>query len=260
MPIITLTTDWGIKDHYIGAVKGNILSQIPDARIVDISHSIDKHDLMQTSFIMKNTYKNFPDGTIHIIGVNSIASMKTPHSLVFADGHFFIGADNGIFSLILTEKPDKIIELDVIQESDYFTFSTRDVFIKTAAHIASGKNIEELGDVKPDLVQKLTFAPIFDDNAIIGKVIYIDSYENAITNITKKNLRDAGKIKKLKINFGPSSYEINSISDSYNDVPEGEMVAVFGTSEHMEIAINQGKASSLLGLGIDSNIRLEYSL
>ena len=142
-----------MKDHYLAAVKGSIHKLIPDAEIVDISHNIPSFDLNQTSFIIRNSYKYFPEGSIHIIGVKSDASISTPHTAVLYDGHYFIGADNGVFSLIFDHDPDKIVELDIIQDSDSFTFSTRDVFVIAAAHIASGKPFEELGIVKESLVR-----------------------------------------------------------------------------------------------------------
>ena len=155
MAIITLTTDWGTKDHYIGAVKGTILRQMPEATIVDITHAIPAFDLNQAAFIIRNFYKNFPAGSIHILAVNTEASIRHPHTLVKYEEHWFIGADNGIFSLIFDNKPELIIDLDVIQDSDYFTFSTRDVFAKVACHIASGKPAGELGVSYRHMAQSL---------------------------------------------------------------------------------------------------------
>ena len=157
MPIITLTSDWGVKDHYIGAVKGAILSRIPDVTIVDISHSIPAFNIEHAAFVLKNCFRNYPEGTVHIIGVNTEESDKNPHVIVKADGHFFIGADTGIFSMILDKKPDMIIEMDIIQDSGFFTFSSRDRFAKAAAHLAMGKNIEELGDIKDSVNEKILF-------------------------------------------------------------------------------------------------------
>jgi S-adenosylmethionine hydrolase len=257
MAIITLTSDWGLRDHYIGAVKGALLSQIPGAVVVDITHSIPVFDLNQAAFIVRNFYRNYPEGTIHILAVNTEASIETPHTLVVHDGHFFIGADNGLFSLIFDETPSKIIELEVMQDSDFFTFSTRDVFVKVAVHIAEGKPVEELGHPKKELLKKMSFSPVLDDDLIKGKVIYIDNYENAFTNITKPLFRSMTRGKKFAILFRSASYRITEISQSYKDVVEGEMLALFSTTGHLEIAINQGKASSLLGLKIDQSVVVE---
>ncbi len=257
MAIITLTSDWGTKDHYLGAVKGAILSLLPDANIVDITHSIPAFDLNQAAFIIRNFYKNFPKGTIHILSVNTDASIETPHTLVIHDGHYFIGADNGLFSLIFDEEPGQVIELDVMQDSDYFTFSTRDVFVKVACHIALGKPISELGRPKKSLLKKMSFVPVIDGNLIKGKVIYIDNYENVFVNIDENLFRSMTKGKKFAILFRSASYRITEISRSYKDVVEGEMLALFSTTGQLEIAINQGKASSLLGLKIDQPVMVE---
>jgi len=257
MAIITLTSDWGLKDHYMGAVKGAILRQFPDACIVDISHSIPPFDMNQAAFIIRNFYRNFPEETIHIIAINTEAAIETPHTIVKYNGHYFIGADNGIFSLIFDSKPDRIIELDMIQDSDYFTFSARDVFVKVACHIASGKSIEELGHVRDKLTQKMAFQPVIQGDLIKGKVIYIDNYENVFTNITEKLFKTAVKGRKFILTFRSPTYRITSISQSYQDVNEGEMLALFSTSGHLEIAINKGKASSLLGLKTDTPVTIE---
>ena len=258
MAIISITSDWGIKDHYLAAVKGSIHTHIPNAEIIDVSHNIPSFDLNQTSFIIRNSYKYFPKGSIHIIGVKSDASIKTPHTAVLYDGHYFIGADNGIFSLIFDHDPEKIVEIDIIQDSDSFTFSTRDVFVMAAAHIAKGEPIENLGILKESLMQKMSFAPVLEKNTIKGKVIYVDTYENLITNITEATFRQQLGKKAFSIVFRTPGYIISKISKSYDDVPEGEMLALFGSGGHLEIAINLGKASSLLGVHIDDIVRIEF--
>jgi S-adenosyl-L-methionine hydrolase (adenosine-forming) len=255
--IITLTSDWGLKDHYLAAVKGAIYTLLPEACIVDISHQIPSFDLNQAAFIIRNLYKKFPQGTIHILGINTEASIESPHTVVFHDGHYFIGSDNGIFSLIFDEIPAEIIELDIIQDSDYFTFPTRDVFVKVACHLAKGNPLSELGRPKKTILSKISFKPVLDGNLIKGKVIYVDSYENVFTNITESLFKSLTRGKKFMIQFRSASYRINEISRSYKDVVEGEMLALFSSSGHLEIAINQGKASSLLGLKIDQPVLIE---
>ena len=260
MPVITLISDWGHKDPYLANVKGNLLSQLPDIRIVDISHDIAPFDLNQASFIIRNSFRSFPKNTIHILGINTEASIHTPHTIVMAEGHYFIGADNGIFPLILDNPPDKIVELEIFQETDYFTFSTRDVFIKAAVHIASGKPIEELGPEKKTVNERISFKPVIEGNVIRGKVIYIDIYENLITNITEPLFKFTGKGNTYTISFRNPGYLIQNITKSYNDVPEGEMLAIFGSSGYLEIAMNKGKASSLLGMDIDDAVRIEFNV
>ncbi|MEI6885145.1 MAG: SAM-dependent chlorinase/fluorinase [Bacteroidota bacterium] len=257
MAVITLTSDWGTKDHYVGAVKGTILRQLPSAVIVDITHDIPAFDLNQAAFIIRNFYKNFPEGSIHILAVNTEASIRHPHTLIKYEGHWFIGADNGVFSLIFDDKPELIIDLDVIQDSDYFTFPTRDVFAKVACHIAEGKPAEELGHVKKEFLQKMAFRPVIQGDLIKGQVIYVDNYENAFTNITESLFNSATKGRKFAITFRSAKYRITHISKSYQDVPEGEMLALFSSSGHLEIAMNKGNAASLLGLNLDQAVNVE---
>lgn len=257
MPVITLTSDWGKKDHYCGAVKGAILCLLPDAVIIDVSHEIPPFDLNQAAFIIRNFYTSFPEGSVHIIGVNTEASIESPHTVVFHKGHYFIGADNGIFSLIFDELPEQIIELDIIQDSDYFTFSTRDVFVKAACHIVAGKPVKELGHKKDKVLTKMAFKPVISAGQIKGKVIYVDRSGNAFANITEHLFKTTIKNRKFAITFRSPSYRITRISKSYQDVHEGEMLALFSTSGYLEIAINRGDASSLLGLRLDTSVLIE---
>ena len=256
MPVITLTSDWGTKDHYLASVKGAILKQIPEGRIIDISHHIPPHDLTQAAFVLKNCYRDFPEGSIHIIGVSSEESDQHPHTAVFTQGQYFIGSDNGIFSLIFDEMPEKIVEIGLMQDSEFFTFSSRDRFVKAAAMLAGGEDIEKLGHVRDTLVEKILFAPVIEPNVIKGMVIYIDNYRNAITNISWEKFKEIGKTRKFTISF--RGEEIHNLCDSYSDVPVGEILALFGCNGHLEIAMNHAKASNLLGLHHSDPVRVEF--
>jgi hypothetical protein len=257
MAIITLTSDWGLKDHYCGAVKGAILSKMPEATIIDISHTIPSFEIEQAAFVIRNAYKNFPGGTIHIIGINTEESEKNPHTVVEFNKQFFIGTDNGIFSLIFDKKPDKIVELGIPQDSDFFTFSSRDRFISAAVHLAQEKKIEELGSLKEKFIEKILLKAVVDNNIIKGHVIYIDSYENIITNIKKPLFIEISNGRKFNIFF--RTHEISKMSSSYTDVPVGEILALFNSIRHLEIAINQGNAAGLLGLDYKDMIRIEFN-
>jgi len=256
MPVITLTSDWGTKDHYLASVKGAILKQIPEARIIDISHHIPPHNLTQAAFIIRNCYHDFPEGTIHIIGISTEESEATPHTIVVAAGQYFIGADNGIFSLIFDDPPEKIIEIGLMQDSEFFTFSSRDRFVKTAAEICKGEDVSTLGHLREGLVDKILFAPVVEQDVIKGMVIYVDNYKNVITNITSKKFKEVGRNRKFTIAF--RGEEIHHVSESYSDVPVGELLALFNCNGQMEIAMNSGKAGSLLGLHPDTPIRVEF--
>ncbi len=251
MPIITLLSDWGLADHYVASVKGAILSRIPDAVIVDISHNIRLFDIKHASFVMRNAWHNFPEGTIHIIGVDSIESDKHPHVIVKSEGHYFIGADTGLLSIILNEKPEKIIAISVNQDSGYFTFPSRDRFIKVAALLAKGTSMDELGEPLTSLTLKTLLQPDFDGKTIYGKVMHIDNYENVFVNITDRFVNEC---------MGKNTYRIVCKKEviprvkAYDDLREGSNCALYASNGYLQIAVNRGKAASLLGLSIDSEV------
>ncbi|OYT17730.1 MAG: hypothetical protein B7C24_00995 [Bacteroidetes bacterium 4572_77] len=257
MAIITLTTDWGIKDHYLASVKGAILQQIPEATIIDISHEIAPFNLSQASYILQSAYPNFPKGSIHLIGINSEASVEYPHIIIKHKDQFFIGADNGLFSLLFKETPKEIYELDILQSSNRFTFSTKDVFVNAAKHIAQGKAIEEIGEPLNNLTNRVPFQPVVEENIIKGKVIYIDRHENIVTNISEQLFYEIIKKKRFKIYLRAGKYIIDTIYTSYSDVGEGDLLALFDSNNYLEIAQSYGRAAGLLGLSLDDVVRIE---
>jgi S-adenosylmethionine hydrolase len=256
MQIVTLCSDWGLKDPYLAAVKGKILSQVPDAFIVDISHDIPPFNSIQAAFILKNCYKDFPSGTIHVVAVNTEESTKTPHTIVEVDGQYIVGSDNGVFSMILDKAPDKIIEMDIPQDSGYFTFSAYNRFVSAVTEIAKGTPLEKLGDAKNSLNQKIPFQPVTDGSVLKGMVIYVDNFENAITNISEKQFLEFGQNRKFEISLRGD--RLTKIDTAYSDVSIGDIVALFGTHGFLEIAVNMGNASSLLGLYLDEIVRVEF--
>ena len=227
MRIITLTTDLGLKDHYLALVKAEIYKQLEEINIVDISHQISKFDIQEAAYIFKNCYKNFPNKTIHIIGVNEEITNEHQHIAIEIDNQYIIGPDNGIFSLIFNEmKPDKIVRLNISQESNDFTFAIKDVFVKAACHIARNGTL--------------------------------DSYGNATTNIDKATFKKIGLNRDFAILYGRENERLVKISQKYKDVPEGERLAIFSSNNLLEICINQGKANEVLGLNQFDIIRVEF--
>jgi S-adenosyl-L-methionine hydrolase (adenosine-forming) len=255
MPIITLTSDWGQRDYFLGAVKGKILNLLPSATIIDISHGISPFNLKQASFIIRNSYPHFPKGTVHILSILTEKSEKTPHLAVKYDGQYFIGADNGIFSLIFEHNPEEIISIST-NDKDGIEIPARDRFVESAVHLASGQPIEELGEPVSQWREQMHFLPVVSGDVIRGVVIYINQYENCVTNITRELFDKTNKGRKFVVEFRGET--LKKISASYQDVPIGEIVALFGSTGHLEIAINQGNASSLLGLDINDPVRVEF--
>ena len=256
MAIITLTSDWGQSDYYVAAVKGAILSALPDATIVDITHNIEPWDIASAAFIIRNCYQNFPEGTIHIIGVETEESSDKPHIALKANGHYFIGTDNDIFSLILGDTPYEAVTIEVIQDSDYFTFTTRDRFVKVAAMIANGLPFNEIGSAYPEIRRCITFQPTIDSSSIHGIITFVDSYENVVTNITKELFEKIRNGRAFEIRVG--KYLIDKVCRSYTEVAMPDIVALFGSHGFLEIALNHGKAASLLGLSRDSSVDIIF--
>jgi S-adenosyl-L-methionine hydrolase (adenosine-forming) len=258
MNIITLISDWGLNSHYQASVKGSILRQIPNVQIIDITHTLRPFDIMNCSFILRNAYPDFPQGSIHIIGVNTEAGTQSPHLVVKYNEMYFIGADNGVFSLLFEDKPIEAIELDIMQDSDYFTFSSRDVFVKAASLITQGIPMSQLGSSYTTLNRMYAFKPIITANKIEGKVIFIDDYENVFVNIDQETFKKFGQGRSYTINFRVSGYSIRTLHSSYSDVAEGERLALFGSTGYLEIAMNKGKAASLLGLGLTDTVSVVF--
>ena len=258
MSIITLTTDLGLKDYYVAGIKGHILSQLPDANIVDISHEIPVFNISVAAFCLKNCYHDFPKGSIHIIGVSPEANEFTRHVVIKHQNHYFIGADNGMFSLLFDEIPKVIFDLNIISNEEKRTFPTKDIFVPAACHIGRGGTLELIGTKIEGLTERTNFQPVIEDDVIRGMAMYIDSYGNVTTNITKSLIKLVGKNRDFSIVFRRSDYNIHELKFNYSEVPEGEKLALFSTNNHLEIAINKGNASKLFGIKLSDTIRIEF--
>ena len=258
MAIITLTSDWGTKDYYAAAVKGTILSMLPTANIVDVTHEIEPFNVSQAGFTLKNCYRCFPPGTIHIIAVDTIESEKCPHVVVKAEGQYFISTDNGIFSHILDGKFDEAVIMKVEQDNDSFNFATRDRFAKVAVMLANGEPLSNIGEPCLKLNPGGTFCAVARDNTIEGVVMHIDSYDNLITNISKELFMQECRGRDFIIQVKGNLYTIDEISDSYLDVDLVDLVAIFGTHGYLELAFNKAKLASLCGIELKSTIKVIF--
>lgn len=257
MAIITLTTDLGSKDFYQAALKGSILSILPTANIVDITHDVPSYNISYAAFVLKNAYTYFPKNTVHLIGIDSVFNEKTKYMALRYKDHFFVGADNGIFSLLLDGKPDELVELNIMQDLKFLHFPLVDIFVKAAIHLAKGGKLKDIGIPTEDIEQRMLLHPVIERDIIRGSVIYIDTFCNVITNITKDLFTKIQRNRDFTLYFRKSE-TITQLSWHYNEVPEGEKLCLFGISNHLEIAINKGKASGLLGLHLSDIVRVEF--
>ncbi|MCB9447835.1 MAG: SAM-dependent chlorinase/fluorinase [Flavobacteriales bacterium] len=259
MRIITLTSDWGNRDYYAASVKGTIYKQYSEVNVVDITHNIDPFDILQAAFVLKNAYSQFPPGTIHMVAVHSHPGADVPHLALEYEGHYFIGTDNGIFSLILEQPATKVVELTISQDSDLMTFPAKELFVKAACHIARGGTLEMLGRPYTQMVQRTFLQPVTETNLIKGSVLYVDVYGNVITNIKRQDFKQVGKSRNFNMSFRRPGYDIQVIHKAYDEVPDGEKLALFGASGYLEIAINKGHAANLLGLRVGEIVRIDFA-
>jgi S-adenosylmethionine hydrolase len=256
MPLITFTSDFGLKDHFVGTVKGSIYTELPEANIVDISHLIPPCDILQGAYIFSNAWVHFPKGTIHIVAVNAVSTVEHPHIGILFDGHYFIGNDNGLFSLIFPSKPELIVEFNLRQDTNSLTFPTRDIFVKAACHIARGGTLEILGKRRESLTERSRLHQPPGDLSIRGNIIYIDSVGNLVTDITLSIFRETGKGRNFTIEI--AGYNIDRIVGKYADVADGEMLAFFNSTGYLEIAQNKGSAVKALKKTMNESIRIEF--
>jgi S-adenosylmethionine hydrolase len=248
--IITLLTDFGLIDPYIAMMKGVILSINIDARIVDITHSINTGSIFQAAHILAETFKYFPAGSIHVAVIDpGVGSNRKPIALE-TENHFFIGPDNGIFSLIIDRHtPSRIIE---ITEEKFFlphvtkTFHGREVFAPVAAHVSMGTELDHLGPALNNPI-KINFPePYQKDGILYGRIIRTDNFGNLITNITNKDFDDFMKKSRPEIHIG--GIKLKELNATYSDVKKGELLALINSSGLLEIALNLGRASDYPGM------------
>jgi S-adenosylmethionine hydrolase len=274
MSIITLTTDYGLKDHFVGALKGKILSEYFEASIIDISHDIDPFNTVEASYIIGASYTSFPKGTVHLIGVDIESNKENQHIVMQWNDHYFIAADNGILSM-LSQKivPQKIVAIN-IHDRLHSEATDLDVFVKVACHIAKGglMNVigKEINSIKQ--VTDLQALVAIDGNSLKGHVIYIDHFGNVVTNITKKYFIEMAKgrpyeivLKTKNIKTILPNYSAIASSDKYPiKYYEGEKLAIFNETGFLEIAIFRsnpskvGSANSLLGLNYRDIITIKF--
>lgn len=275
MAIITLTTDFGLKDHFVGVLKGAIYSQLPAATIVDISHGIAPFNIQECAYVLKNSYHNFPKGTIHIVGVDSEATEENHHIAVLADGHYFVSANTGVIGLITAEMtPEEVVQIQ-LPNTVKTSFPVLNVFTPVACHIAKGGSLAEIGTPYDTLKLLREFQPVIsdDDKRIVGSVIYIDNYGNVVTNIQKSLFEYyadgcafelQARNQTLKKIYSCYSDFIDFSLEKNKRKGDGDLLALFNAAGYLELAIYKsnlntvGGAATLLGLDYRDSISIQF--
>lgn len=255
MPVITLLTDLGNKDFYVPLVKGQILSALPNANITDISHEVHPFNIAEAAFILKGCYKAFPTGTVHIIAIDSEQEKEPACILVRAEDQYFITHDSGFISLVLEEEAiEEVINLPF--DAADLVFPSSKIFVPAAVAILEGKKLQTLG-TPGNFVRKANLRPVIEESIIRATVVYIDNFGNAVTNFHISDFERYRGSRPYRIYISRQEY-FDKISRHYGEVPEGEKVCLFASNGFLEIAINKGNGSGLLGIKIGKTVLIEF--
>lgn len=252
--IVTFITDLGTRDYYVGMIKGAILSHHRNVNLIDITHDVKSFDIVQASFILKNTYPSYPKGTIHILSVNNYYSKKRRFIAFEHYGHYFVGPDNGVFSLVFGEALPSVY---LLEENQEMAFSIKEVFANAVHHIASRQPLATIGKPLSRIVQRITLQPVITRYQIMGSVIHIDKYGNCVVNVSQALFEKTKEERRFAVFFKRNN-PIIKLSKNYYDVPVGEPLCLFNSAGYLEIAINMGTASSLLNLNIDDMVQIDF--
>lgn len=250
--IITLLTDFGTRDPYVGVMKGVIFTLCPEVQIVDLTHEIPPQDVRTAAWHISTSYGYFPAGTIHLAVVDPGVGTSRRPILVICHGHFFVGPDNGLFSAVYqSERPFQVYALN---QERYFlkkisaTFQARDIFAPVAGHLACGTPPEEMGKRITDPVVLVDMKPRTAGGALYGQVVWIDRFGNLITNISEEQLKILVRWNPFVIRLGSAS--VRSLHETYAAAANQAIIAIMGSSGYLEIAQVSGSAARKLKMGL----------
>ncbi len=249
-PVIALLSDFGTRDHYVGTMKGVILGICPDVTLVDVTHEIAPHDVLEGALELAGSYRFFPAGTIFVAVVDpGVGSSRRGIAAEIGD-YRFVCPDNGLLTGVLGEAPPKkIVELTerrYARPTVSRTFEGRDRFAPAAGWMAKGIQLAALGRTLPDCQRIDLPQPVMEDGRLSGAVLRIDRFGNLVTNIDRKTFEKFGREGKLHIAAGGAT--VGRIVATYSEMQSGEVCALFGSTDHLELAANSGSAAQMLGL------------
>jgi S-adenosylmethionine hydrolase len=252
-PILTLTTDFGREDFHLPRLKAHLMAAHRDLQITDLSHEVPPYDIVRAAFIFKRVWRHYPEGTIHLISVNDYYQPRGRFLAVRFERQYFIGPDNGIFSLIFGKMPQETFVLDGYTKKDTLSM----IYARAVAHIARDKPFLEIGLPATRFSERLAFQPVIGPNYIRGAVVFIDRFDNVTTNITRELFEEVGRGRGFQLLIKRMA-PIDGLSFRYHDVPEGEPLCRFDGDGFLEVAINLGRASTLLGIAIEDMVQVEF--
>lgn len=254
MALITFLSDFGYRDHYVAAVKAQLLRLAPTVPVLDITHAIEPFNVAQAVHVLGAVFADFPLGTVHLIGVDDHGVGRRGWLVASWQGHYFVAADNGILTLLTDARPDDLVRLPI--PAEWPAAPTRDVLAAAAAHLALGRPLTDLGPLSTELYQLLNRQLRLQDHRITGHVVHVDHYGNLITNITSEAIEAVGHGRPCTIHFGRES--VRGVSRHYQTADPGDAVCVYNSQGHLCIGMNQGHAAELLGLHFDSQVDVRF--
>ena len=255
MQFITLTTDFGTKDFSVGALKGALLRRIPTLNLIDITHDIEPFDIVRGAFVVANIWREFPEGTIHLMGVNCVYQPEFRFVAARHHGHFFLAPDNGILSLLFPNLEQTVLRNLPADPLEHF--AVKNVFANAVEHLAGGKPFEELGEYAPPLLERISIQPVITPLQIRGTVIHVDNFENVVVNIRREIFENAANGRTFSLFFKRND-PITQLSGNYCDVAVGEQLCLFNTAGYLEIAVNMGRAATLFGLKVEDVVEIVF--
>ena len=248
MPILTLTSDFGISDPLVGAIKGEILKANDGFQLIDLTHDIAPFNYIQAAYQCKSIFRNFPNESFHLILVNLFDSNVNHVLLVRHDNQYIGIPDNGLITMILDIDPQEFVALPISQPYSQSFAKMIQIWMEAFEKISSGQDLKKIGNSIDQLVHKRSMKATVSSQYIEGQILMIDRFNNIVVNITIYEFEEARKGRKFKIVLLRDTF-IEEISSMYADVPEGEKLARFNDAGYLEIAINKGFAAPLFGLG-----------
>lgn len=260
-PIITLLTDFGLKDPYVASMKGVILSINPQCTLVDITHQVSPYDIKEGAFILAQAYSTFPKGTIHLSVVDpGVGSPRKP-ILFVTKNYFFIGPDNGLFTFAL--KREKLKKVIALGKMEFFlpevspTFHGRDLFAPVAAHLSFGIAPESFGRVIKSWNEISFPEPVLRQEKLIGEVVHIDTFGNLVCNIDYKNLLKFSKSRPFVIKIGKRT--MRGLKKGYWEGRKDEPMALIGSGGFLEISVREGNAQKVLKMKKGDRVQVQIS-
>lgn len=254
MPLVTLTTDFGLRDPYVASFKGELWRQTAELQLLDISHNVNNFDIVQAAFIFKNAWPSFPAGTIHLLLVNDLPAARHDFLLIRQFDQFFICPDNGILHLIFDSLHGTVYRLEGDPKKGLSIGQRLAIVINQLSRKMAP---EQIGKPAEETVRRLTLQPVITNQQIRGTIIYIDNYHNAISNISRQLFDQVGQGRNFEISFKRHP-ALTRLSRDYEEVEIGEPLCLFNRAGFLKIAVNMGKAASLLGLHLEEMIQIDF--